>query len=130
MASTDALTVHPQTELGLNIYVAVSNICDGVTNTHAVVSKVQQDVANTHAIVSDISRKVLGSPEGDDDQQRLVSDTRIQTVPVLKCMLTIAQTRTRSATPTPNCSTISYLHLAHLVNHLHRHRGFVSDVTS
>ena len=130
MASTDALTVHPQTELGLNIYVVVSDICDGVTNTHAVVSKVQQDVANTHAIVSDISRKVLGSPEGDDDQHRLVSDARIQTVPVPKCMPTIAQTRTRSATSTPNCSINSYLHLAHLVNRLHHHRGFVSGVTS
>ena len=48
----------------------VSDTCDGVTNTHTVVSKVQQDVANTHAMVSDISRKVLGSPEGDDDQHR------------------------------------------------------------
>ena len=131
MASTNALTVHPQTELGLNIYVVVSDTCDGVTNfTHTVVCKVQQDVANTHAMVSDISRKVLGSPEGDDDQHRLVSDARIQTVPVPKCMLTIAQTRTMSATSTPDCSIVSYLHLAHLVNHLHRHRGFVSDVTS
>ena len=81
-------------------------------------------------MVADISRKVLGSPEGDDNQRRLVSDALIQTVPIPKCMLTVAQTQTRSATLTPNCSTISYLQLAHLVNPLHRHRGFVSDVTS
>jgi len=78
MVGTDALTVHPQTELELNIYVVVSDVRDTVTNTHAVVSEVRQDVANTRAVISDISRKVLGSPEGDDDQRRLVSDTRVR----------------------------------------------------
>ena len=77
MASTNALTVHSQTELGLNIYVVVSDVRGTVTNTHAVVSEVRQDVANTHAMISDIGRKVLGSPGGDDDQRRLVSDTRV-----------------------------------------------------
>ena len=56
--------VHPQTELGLNTYVAVSDVCNTVTNTHAFVYEVRQDVENTHAMVSDISRKVMGSPKG------------------------------------------------------------------
>jgi len=129
------LTVHPQTELGLNIYVTVSDVRDGVTNTHAlvtdtrtVVSEVRRDVANTHAVVSDISRKVLGSPGGGDDQRRLVSDARTWAVPVPKHILTAAQTQIRSAVLTPNGSRVLYLHLARLVNLLRRRQGLVSDV--
>ena len=130
-----ALTVHSQTELGLNIYVTLSDVRDGVTNTHAVVtdtrtvvSEVRRDIANTHAIVSDIGRKVLGSPEEDDDQHRLVSDARTWAVPAPKYMLTAAQTQIRSAILTPNGSRALYLHLARLVNHLRRRQGLVSDV--
>jgi len=55
---------HPQTELGLHIYVAVSGVRNTVTNTHAFVYEVRRDVENTHAMVSDISRKVPGSRKG------------------------------------------------------------------
>jgi len=107
------LTVHSQTELGLNIYVTISNVRDGVANTHAVVAdthtvvaEVRQDVANTRAMVSDISRKILGSPEGDVDRRRLVSHTQTRTVPIPKYMLTAAQTQTRSVALSPNGSRI------------------------
>jgi hypothetical protein len=136
MVTTD-LSVHSQTELGLNIYVAVSDVRDGVTKTHTVVAdthtavaEVRRDVANTHAMVSDISRKVLGSPEGDDNQRRPVSHTRTRTMSIPKCMLTVSQTQSRSVTLKPNGSSVSYLHLAYLVNHLHRRRGLVSGVMS
>ena len=78
-----ALTFHAQTELGLNIYVTVSDVLEGVTKTQTVVSEVQRDVAtghiiaaDTHAIVSDIRRQILGSQGEADDQRQLVSDTR------------------------------------------------------
>ena len=150
------LTVHSQTELGLTIravvtdtYIVVSDTHTAVTNTHAVVSdihtvitdthavatdthtivsEVRQDFAKTNAMLSDISRKVLGSQEGDDDQRPLVSDTRTRAVPIPKYMLTAAQSQIRSATLTPHRSSNLYLHLAYLVNHLHRRRGPVSDV--
>lgn len=101
------LTVHSQTELGLNIYVTISNVRDDVANTHTAVAEVRQDVANTRAMVSDISRKILGSPEGDHvDRRRLVSDTQTRTVPIPKYMLTTAQTQTRSVNLTSNGSNI------------------------
>jgi hypothetical protein len=50
-------------------------------------------------------------------------------MPIPKCMLTDSQTQSRSVTLTPNGSSVSYLHIAYLVNH-HRRRGLVSDVTS
>ena len=115
------LTVHSQTELGLNIYVAVSDVRDDVTKTHTV-------VADTHAVVSDIRRKMMGSQEGADERRRSVSD--IQTRPTTKYVLTVAQDQTRSAISAANESNILYFHLVYLANHLPRCRGPVSDVTS
>ena len=89
------LTVHSQTELGLNIYVAVSDVHDGVTkthgvvtNTHAVVTDTHIVVADTHAVVSDIRHKMMGNREGADDQRQLVRD--IQTRPTTKYVLIVA----------------------------------------
>ena len=62
-----ALTVHSQTELGLGIYVTVSDVRGGVTKTHTIVSEVQRDVADTRAMVSDIRRDMLRSQEGTGD---------------------------------------------------------------
>lgn len=75
----DALAVHPQTELGLNIYVIVSDVRDGVTKAHTAVAEVQRDVADTHAMVSDIRRAMMRGQEGADDQRWSVSNT--QTIP-------------------------------------------------
>ena len=93
--------------------MTISDVRDGVTkthvavaDTHTVVAEVRQDVANTRAMVSDISRKILGSSEGGDDRRQLVSDTQTRTVPIPKCMLTAAQTQIRSATLTPDGSSI------------------------
>ena len=86
-----ALTIHTQTELGLNIYATASDVRDGVTKTHTavagtheVVSEVQRDVADTHVIVADthvmvsgIHRQMLGSQEETDDQPLSVSNARI-----------------------------------------------------
>ena len=78
------LTGHSQTELGLNKYVAVSDIRDGVTtqplprfdatlqtripsshtlvaDTHTVVAGVQPDIADTCAIVFDIRHQYWGT---------------------------------------------------------------------
>ena len=102
-----ALIVHTQTELGLNIYVAVSDVGDNVTraytiatDTHTAVTEVQRDfagtnlvVANTHTMVSDIHRQMLGGREGADDQRQLVSN--VQTVPTTEYVLTVSQTQTR-----------------------------------
>ena len=122
------LTVCSQTELGLNIYVAVSDVRDGVTATHAAVADTHVVVADTHAMVSEIHRKMTGSQDGADDQSWLVSD--IRTVPTTKYMLTTAQDQTRSATSTTNGSSVLYFYLVSLVNYLHRRQGSVSDVTN
>lgn len=100
-----ALTVHTQTELGLNIYVAVSDVGDNVTkaytvatDTHTVVTEVQRDfaganlVANTHTMLSDIHRQMLGGREGADDRHQLVNN--VQTMPTTECVLTFAQAQT------------------------------------
>ena len=87
--SWPALTVHTQTELGLNIYVTVSDVRDGVAkthatvaDTHAAVSEVQRGVADTHtvvadthAMVSDIRRQMVEGQGEADDQRRSVSNT-------------------------------------------------------
>jgi len=52
MASADS--DHFQTELGLNIYVTVSDVRDGIARTRTMVSEVQHDVADTCAMVADI----------------------------------------------------------------------------
>lgn len=108
-----ALTFYSQTELGLNMYVTVSDVRDGVTKTHTVVSEVQHDVvdtrivvADTHAIVSDIRCKMLGSQEGTEDQNQWVSDTRVTST--TKYMLTVAQNQTRSANFT-SMDPVSYV---------------------
>ena len=82
-----AFMINLQTELGLSIYVTVSDVRNGVTKAHAVVSEIQRDVAGTRAIVSDIRCNVLGSQEGVDDQRRLVGGT--VTAHTTACMLTI-----------------------------------------
>ena len=130
-----ALTVYSQTELGLNTYVAVSDVRDGVAKTHTVVADTHIVVADTHTVVadthtmvSDIRREVLGSREGAEGQRRSVSDTR--TTLTTERMLTITQNRTRSANSTTSGSNTSYLHLAYQVNHLPRPQGPVSDVPS
>ena len=69
-----------------------------VADTHVVVSEVQHDVADTHTMVSEIHRETLRSPEGTDDQLQSANDTR--TISITECMLTTAQAKTRSATPT------------------------------
>ena len=106
----------------------VSDVRDGVTKTRAVVSEVQRDVADTHAMVSDIRRNMLRSQEGVDDRRRPVSDT--PTISTIERMLNVAQAQPRLVNSTASGSCILYLHLAPLVNHLPRHRGPVSDVTS
>lgn len=94
-----ALTVNPQTELGLNVYVTVSDVREGVTKTYAAVSEVQCDVADTRAMVSDIHRNILAqSQEGADNQDRSVSNTRA--LFTTKYMLIFAHNQNRSATPT------------------------------
>jgi hypothetical protein len=55
------LTVHSQTELAINIHVAVSNVHHGVVNTHA--------------IVTDIHRAVVKGQDGTDGQHPSVSVT-------------------------------------------------------
>ena len=97
-----ALTVHSQTELGLNIYGKFSDLRDGVAETHTVVadtytavsdtriivsgvqrgvadtsvvvSEVQRNVAHTNTMVSEIRREILGSQKGTDGQLQSVSD--------------------------------------------------------
>ena len=123
-----ALIVYSQTELGLNTYVAVSDVRDGVAKTHTVVADTHTVVAETHALVSDIRREVLGSREGVYDQHRSVSD--IRTMPTIEYLFTISQGQTRSASLTTNESSILYLYLVYQVNRLPRRRGPVSDVTS
>jgi len=90
-----ALTIHTQTELGLNIYATASDVRDGVTKTHTavagtrdVVSEVQRDVADTrvvvedtHIMVSGIHRQMLGSQGETDDQPLSVSNARIMPIP-------------------------------------------------
>ena len=108
-----ALTVHSQTELGLNIY--------------GTISEVQRDVADTQTMVSEIRCEILGSKKETNDQRRPVSDTEyIYT----KCTLTAVQAKTRSANPTTNGTSVLYLHLVHLESHLRRRREPVSDVAS
>ena len=84
-----ALTVHSQTELGLNIYGTISDVHDGVmethtvvtdthtvvSDTHTIVSEVQCGVAETHTMVSEIRREILGGQKGANSQLRSVSDT-------------------------------------------------------
>ena len=139
LSARPLLTIRPQTELGLNTYVAVSDVREGVTKTHAVVSEVRRDVTDTHivvsevqrnvadtqAMVSDIRRQVLGSQQGADDKNMLVSDAR--TVPTTNYVLTVSQSQARSANPATNESRILHLYLVYLVNHLPRRRGPVSD---
>ena len=136
------LTVCSQTELGLNIYGAVSDVRDGVVETRAVVadtcstvSEVQRGVldthlvvADTHDMVSDIHRQMLGRQGGVDNRSQTVSDTR--TISITQYMLTLAQTQTRSATSTSNGSSISHFQPARLVNHLLWRRGPVLDARS
>jgi len=122
------LTVHAQTELGLNIYAAVSDVREGVTKTQTVVSDTHVVVADTHVMVSDIRRQMLGSQGEADDQRRLVSGTR--SIPTTEYILTISQTQARSVNSTTNWSNVLNFHLAYPANHLRRRRGPVSDVTS
>ena len=98
------LTVQSQTELGLNIYGAISNVRDGATKTHTV-------VVDTYAMVSEIRRGM-------------------QTTSATECTLTAAQTKSRSATPATVGRNVLYLHLARLASRLPRRQGPVSDVTS
>ena len=72
------LIVHPQTELGLNIYEAVSEVRDDFTNMHLTVT-------DTRAMISDMHRRMLGDQEGAND---------------------LTQTETRSATLTTIGSSI------------------------
>ena len=67
-------------------------------------------------MVSDIRRQVLRNQEEADDQGRSVSDARA--LYFTKSILTATQTQTRLAIPTTNGSSISYLHLVYLANHL------------
>ena len=113
-----ALTVRSQTELGLNIYVTISDVRDGVTETRTV-------VADTHAMVSEIRREMLGSQNRTDNKRRSVSDT--WTTSIIECTLTAVQTTTRSETLTTVRSNVLYSLPVQPANRLPRHQGPVSD---
>ena len=72
-----ALIVHTQTELGLNAYVAISDVRDGVAKTHTTVAETHTVVADTQVMVSEMHRQMLGSQGEADDQRRSVSSTRV-----------------------------------------------------
>jgi hypothetical protein len=74
------LTVCLQTELAINTRVAISEVGQGVSDTHNVVSDTQVVVSNahailsdTHAVVSDIRRTIAKDQEAADDSDRPVS---------------------------------------------------------
>lgn len=52
-------SVHSQTGLGLNIYIAVSDVRDGIAGAHTIVSEVQYDTTDARVMVSNVRRDVL-----------------------------------------------------------------------
>ena len=77
---------------------------------------------NTHTAISDIHRTIMGTQGGTNGKNCSVSFTRA--ISTAESTLTVTQTRTRSGTLINKAPSLSYLHLAHLVNprpHLQEH---------
>ena len=121
------LTIHPQTELELNTYVAVSDVRDGVTKIHTAVSEVQRGVTDTYGVVTDI-RQLLESREAVDEERRSVSNGLI--VLATRSILTVAKNQTGLATSATIESSPLHSHLAHLANRPLLYQEPVSDATS
>ena len=62
------LTVHLQTELGLNIYEIICEV-------RADLIKTGVTITDAYDMISDIHRKIFGNHEGSDDRRLSVSDT-------------------------------------------------------
>ena len=90
------LTVYHQTELAINACLEISEVGQGVSDTHHIVSDTRAVVSDTHVIVSDthamlsdthavvseIRHIIAKGQEVTDDSDRPVSNCRLLLVPV------------------------------------------------
>ena len=60
-----------------NTHTMVSDVHQGVTNTQTIISELQRDVTNAATIVSDIHRTIVHSKEGTNGKNQSVSVTCI-----------------------------------------------------
>jgi len=70
-----SLTLHSQTELGIDTHVIGSDTRVIVTGTQVTVSGPEHNVTNTHTMVSEIHRTAVKGQEGRGGKNPSVSDT-------------------------------------------------------
>ena len=143
-AAWPPLIVSFQAELALNTNLTVSDIRHEVVNTQNIVSDTHRDVLttqtivsdahcdilNTQTIVSDVRQDVTNTHSVVSNTHAIVSELQHNVSDIHRTMVESREGtdgKNRSVIPTTDGSSISYLHLAHLGNHLHHLRGLASD---